>query len=31
VSENYQNDEFLTNFSKIKNNKHRFYRDLYNL
>jgi len=31
MSENSSNDEFLTNFSKIKNNKHCFYRDLYNL
>jgi len=31
VSKNSPNDEFLTNFSKIKNNKHGFYGDLYNL
>ena len=31
MSENSPNDEFLTNFSKIRNNKHWFYRDLYNL
>ena len=31
VSENSLNNKFLTNFFKIKNNKHCFYRNLNNL
>ena len=31
MSENYQNDEILTNFFKIKINKYGFYRSLFSL